>query len=99
MTTSICAPNMEDIANWIDATLARSRELPPETVRTERESGGEIDSLEGVEIIIAAEAEYGIAIEDHELTTVCSSPHKMAELIAAKVGAAGRREGGIDART
>lgn len=98
MTANTCIPNLEDIADWIDATLARSRAVPPETARTERESGEEIDSLEGVEIIIAAEAEYGITIEDHELTTVCSSPHKMAELIAAKVGAAGRREGGIDAR-
>lgn len=99
MTANTRMPNLANIADWIDATLARSRERPPETMCMGRESGEEIDSLEGVEIIIAAEAEYGITIEDHELTTVCSSPHKMAELIAAKVGAAGRREGGIDART
>jgi len=47
---------------------------------------GEIDSLEGVELIIAAEVEFGVRIADAELTPqVCRSIPHLAELVAMKM--------------
>jgi acyl carrier protein len=56
-----------------------------------------IDSLEGVELALAAEQKFGVRIPDSDLNRVCRSIPKMAELIekrmAAKAAAGGVRGG------
>ncbi len=47
---------------------------------------GQIDSLEGVEVVTAAEERFGIVIEDDELTSrVCSSIPLLAALVRTKL--------------
>lgn len=49
---------------------------------------GQIDSLEGVELVTAAEERFGIVIEDDELTSrMCSSVPRLAALIRTKLDA------------
>jgi len=48
----------------------------------------EIDSLEGVGLVTAAEERFGIVIEDDELTSrMCSSVPRLAALIRMKLDA------------
>jgi len=47
---------------------------------------GGIDSLEGVELVAAAEERFGITIEDDEVTShVCRSIPRLAALVRAKL--------------
>jgi len=49
---------------------------------------GQIDSLEGVELVTAAEERFRIVIEDDELTSrVCSSIPRLAALVRTKLHA------------
>jgi hypothetical protein len=70
------------------AALAESRGSGPAAVRAAVGSGGQIDSLEGVELVVAAEVRYGVVIEDAELTQVCTSIPRLAELVASKMATA-----------
>lgn len=48
--------------------------------------GGEIDSLEGVALIVAAEGRFGIRITDDETSTwVCRSIPRLAALVRRKL--------------
>jgi acyl carrier protein len=44
-----------------------------------------IDSLEGVELALAAEQRYGVRIPDADLNRVCRSIPKLAELIEKRM--------------
>lgn len=68
--------------------LAEARGSTSDAVRTELGDAGEIDSLEGVELIVAAEQRFGIEVQDSEITTRrCRSIPALAELIASRIGA------------
>lgn len=67
--------------------LAAIRGASPAAVRAALGAGGAIDSLQGVELLTAAEARFGVRIADAELTPqVCRSVPRMADLVAAKCG-------------
>jgi acyl carrier protein len=53
-----------------------------------------IDSLEGVEVIMAAEERFGVAIPDNELNRICRSISRIAELVDQRLTAAATDEGG-----
>lgn len=53
-----------------------------------------IDSLEGVEVVMAAEERFGISIPDGELNRICRSISRIAELVEQKLTAAATDEAG-----
>jgi acyl carrier protein len=68
--------------------LATSRGTTTEALRSELGHGGEVDSLEGVELVCAVEERFGVRLADRELTSkVCSSIPRLAQLVATKAGA------------
>ncbi len=72
------------IEDGIYECLAAIRGATPAAVRTTLGAGGVIDSLQGVELLVAAEARFGVHIADADLTSqVCRSVPRMADLIAA----------------
>jgi len=78
-------------------TLADIRGATGDAVGGSDRVAGEIDSLEGVELIIAAEAEFGVRIEDAELTSqICRSIPHMAELVTMKMAGEHGQQGGRD---
>jgi acyl carrier protein len=82
------------IENGLYSALAESRGMTPSDVRTAVGEGGEIDSLEGVELVAAAEERFGVRIGDDELSArVCASIPRLTELVYAKVSA-GATDGG-----
>ncbi len=65
--------------------LAEGRHGSESAVRAEVGANGEIDSLEGVELVAAAEERFGIHIADNELcSSLCRSVPRLAKLIASK---------------
>jgi acyl carrier protein len=78
-----------DIESFLYQTLAESRRNERADVRADLDERGEIDSLEGVELIAAAESHFGITIHDDEITSsACRSIPRLVELISAKLSAA-----------
>lgn len=76
-----------EVQDALFAVLAESRGSTLDDVRADCGSGGEIDSLEGVELIAAAEERFGITVSDEELSShVCSSIPLLAELVVSKLG-------------
>jgi acyl carrier protein len=68
------------------SALAESRGGTLDGVRAAVGGGGDIDSLEGVELVAAAEARFGITIADEELSPrVCSSIPRLADLVVSKM--------------
>ncbi len=68
--------------------LANSRGSTPDAVRLEVGAGGEIDSLEGVELVAAMEEQFDVRISDRELTsTICRFIPRLAQLVAEKTNA------------
>jgi len=66
--------------------LADNRGSTVEVVRATVGTGGEIDSLEGVELVTAAEEHFGITIDDDEVThSVCRSVPRLATLVRMKL--------------
>lgn len=66
--------------------LAQSRGIAHNEVLEELDCSGAIDSLEGVELIIEAEREFGIAIPDSDVTSkVCSSVPELVKLVRSKL--------------
>ncbi len=53
-----------------------------------------IDSLEGVEVIMAAEERFGVSIPDGELNRICRSTSRIAELVEQQLTAAATAEAG-----
>jgi acyl carrier protein len=64
---------------------ARSRDSSSKTGNTEPPIDNIIDSLEGVELALAAEQRYGVRIPDTELNRVCRSIPKIAEFIEKRL--------------
>jgi acyl carrier protein len=74
--------------------LAQSRGVSPDAVRDAVGGDGEIDSLEGVELVAAAEARFGVQIADDELSPhLCRSIPRLANMVAAKLDARVERRG------
>lgn len=74
-----------DIESFLIERLATSREVTPDEVRESVLAAGEIDSMEGVELILAAEAEYGVDIPHDVLTPdLCRSLDQLVALIRSK---------------
>lgn len=66
--------------------LAQSRGSTADAVRAEAGAGGQIDSLEGMELVVVAEGRFGVQIADDELTAAnCSSVPRLAKLVASKM--------------
>ena len=66
--------------------LAANRGVSSDDIRVELGAGGGIDSLEGVELLIAAEELFGVHVPDDELTSsLCRSMGRMARRIASKM--------------
>jgi acyl carrier protein len=80
----------------IEATLRKLiREARDPTDVAPAEVADIVDSLEGVEAILAAEQEFGVSIPDSELNRICRSIPAIAEAIErrlARPDAAARRE-------
>lgn len=64
---------------------ARSRGASADAGSTEGPIENTIDSLEGVELALAAEQRYGVQIPDAELNRLCRSIPKMAEWIEKRL--------------
>lgn len=76
-----------DIEAVLYDTLAGHRGLPVEVVREDVGTNGVIDSLEGVELIIAAETHFEVTFADDEVTSqICRSIPKLATAVAVKAG-------------
>jgi hypothetical protein len=90
MAASVTRP---DVENGLCAALTESRGSTSEVVRMTVGQDGEIDSLEGVELVAAAETLFGITIDDGELSSgVCSSIPRHAELAVSKMNRSRRKE-------
>lgn len=79
---------MEDtrIEEILYIALADNRSSTVEVVRATIGAGGAIDSLEGVELVTAAEARFGITIDDDEVThSLCRSIPRLATLVRMKL--------------
>ncbi len=79
---------MEDanIEDALYAALADNRGNSVEVVRATLDADGVIDSLEGVELVTAAEEHFGITIDDDEVTQrVCRSIPRLAALVRTKL--------------
>ena len=82
-----------DIETRLDAILAGSRGSTTDSVRAAVGQGGEIDSLEGVELVAAAETLFEITIDDGELSpAVCSSIPRLVDLVVSKMNQSRRNE-------
>src|SRR5207249_11626415 len=81
----IAMAGLEEVEAILCGALAEHRGVPLGDVRAGVDAGGEIDSLEGVELIIAAEAHFGIKFSDNEITPqLCRSIPDLSAAVAAK---------------
>lgn len=81
------APTRAVVEDELYGTLAESRGISSGEIRASVGAEGAIDSLEGVELVAAAETRFGIKIADDELSpSVCRSVSRLADLVAAKLG-------------
>jgi acyl carrier protein len=81
-------PDQAEIEAELRRLLGAARETEPVERAALSEVTDEIDSLEGVELVIAAEHRYGVAIPDTELNRVSRSINKLAALIEKKLNEA-----------
>lgn len=71
-----------EIEQFLVRRLAKSRGQGEVEVRESITAAGGIDSLEGVELILAAEDAYGVSIPDDALSSqVCRSIPELVRLI------------------
>jgi acyl carrier protein len=76
----------QDVEVFLMQQLAACRGESEDQVQAAILAAGGIDSLEGVELILAAEEEYGVEIPDDALSPeVCSSLSELAALIGSKM--------------
>lgn len=76
----------EDIEAFLLQRLAERREQSKEEVQAGMNAKGQIDSIEGVELILAAEQAFGVDIPDDILSTdLCTSLSNLASLIRSKI--------------
>lgn len=74
---------VDEIQEYLCKTLAESRRVPIAAIDTLIVASAEIDSLEGIELILAAEFRYGVKLEDDVMYQVCRSIPHLARAIAA----------------
>lgn len=75
-----------DIESFLIERLAASREVTPAEVRESIVAAGEIDSMEGVELILAAEAKFGVDVPHDVLTSdLCRSLDQLVTLVRSKL--------------
>src|SRR3569833_245987 len=80
------------IEDSLYAALAEQRGSTAAEVRASVGGSGEIDSLEGVGLVAAAETRYGITIAVEEISSsVCSSIPRLAALVLSKTEVDGDR--------
>lgn len=81
-----CLVNHGEIDTFLAERLADLRGGDPDTVLRGLAQGASIDSLEGLDLAIAAETEFGISIFDDELSSgVCQSVPAIALLVRSKL--------------
>jgi acyl carrier protein len=74
-------------------SLAESRGISAAVLRIQLGPADEIDSLEGVELIVFAEARFGVHFSDRELTPeVCRSIPRLAVSVHSKMAAGNHTE-------
>lgn len=78
----------ETVLEYLCTALATARGVTPESICEMVEAGQEIDSLEGVELVVAVELQFGVQVGDSEITShLCRSVPRIARMVAAKLGA------------
>jgi acyl carrier protein len=82
-----------DVEATLVNELARSRGVNRDAILRELARGDPIDSLEGLELAIAAEMAFGITMSDHELSSgICRSIRGLARVVCAKLAQQRERE-------
>lgn len=76
---------VDEIQEYLCKALAESRRVPIAALDTLIVAGAEIDSLEGIELILAAERRYGVKLEDDVMSQVCRSIPHLARAVAARL--------------
>jgi acyl carrier protein len=86
----------KEIENELRRLIREARgELDDANDQTAAEIEERIDSLEGVEVIMAAEERFGVSIPDGDLNRICRSISRIAELVEQKIsGEATNKAGG-----
>jgi hypothetical protein len=80
------SPTDEEVASALRSALADSLKCSPDDVEGYLKGGGEIDSYNGVEVLLAMGAAFGIDLADGEMTSwLCRSPARMAQLLRRRV--------------
>ena len=78
-----------DVETVLVDRLASSRGVERDAVLGELARGAAIDSLEGLELAVAAEAAFGIAVSDDELSSAaCRSFPGLVGLVRSKLNQA-----------
>lgn len=80
--------SVEDVTieDVLYAALADNRGCTVKAVRAVLDAEGAIDSLEGIELVTAAEVHFGITIDDDKVTQrVCRSIPRLAALVRTKL--------------
>src|SRR5688572_26525005 len=72
---------VEQIQAYLCEVLAESRSASVAAIGALVDPGDEIDSLEGVELILAVEAQYGVRLEDDVVSRVCRSIPQLARAV------------------
>jgi acyl carrier protein len=87
-------PANEQVARATTAALARVFNCPPRDLPSRMTDTGEIDSLLGLEILMSLEAQFGITINDDQLSSrLCSSIPRLTDLVSGKLAEANSQEG------
>ena len=75
-----------EIETFLYAQLAQQAGEPLDAVSARTGSRGEIDSLQGLELTLAAQERYGIRLADDELNSrLLRSIPRLAHMLASKV--------------
>jgi acyl carrier protein len=89
------AMDRQEIEDELKRLIREARGEPDDgDDQTTAEVEERIDSLEGVEVIMAAEERFGVSIPDGELNRICRSISRIAELVEKQLAAAATDEAG-----
>ena len=81
-----------EVEAFLYAQLAQQRQQPLGAGHAQLGSGGEIDSLQGLELTLAIEERYGIRLADDELfSSLLRSIPRLARLVASRLGSDTRK--------
>jgi acyl carrier protein len=89
------AMDRQEIEDELKRLIREARGEPDDADdQTTAEVEERIDSLEGVEVIMAAEERFGVSIPDGELNRICRSISRIAELVEQQLTVAATDEVG-----